>query len=533
LRSLKLQDNQLTGAIPAGLGNLNSLENLWLQKNQLTGTIPVELGGLTNLVMLFVSENQLTGTVPTELGNLTSLAELGLGNNLLTGAIPSALGNLNLGTLNLEYNQLTGSIPPELGNHSGLSWLILGHNQLTGTIPVGLGNLLYLEYLDLRDNHLNGSLPAEIGDMQWLDHLWLNSNGFSGEIPSTLVNTNRRGDDSTIAVDYNALFTSDPALVEFLDLASAGEWRSNQTVAPHGMSAVAKSANAILVSWTPIAYTGDTGGYLVYSSTVSGGPYTLAGTTVNKSASSCLVSGLTGGTPYYFVVRTRTDAHAKNSNTVTSDESAEVSATTVGPLLPTVITSALTDITYAGATGGGNVTAAGDFPVSSRGLCWSMLSAPTLADAHTVDGSGIGVFSCQLTGLSPATTYHARSYATSSAGTVYGNEVTFATLERPNVVVTLQGTRKSEKAWILTRYYGELQVTVANPGSVPVAAYVLRRRTGGGSWEIRKEIAPGLLQGGNCTSFDRYLEKGSSYTYRVEAVDASGTVLAVSGEVNI
>jgi uncharacterized protein (TIGR02145 family) len=46
----------------------------------------------------------------------------------------------------------------------------------------------------------------------------------------------------------------------------------------------------------------------------------------------------------------------------------------------------------------------------------------------TNDGSGTGTFSSSLTGLTPNTTYYVRAYATNSAGTAYGNEVTFKTL---------------------------------------------------------------------------------------------------------
>ena len=39
-----MSNNQLTGAIPAELGNLANLESLSLSLNQLTGGIPAELG---------------------------------------------------------------------------------------------------------------------------------------------------------------------------------------------------------------------------------------------------------------------------------------------------------------------------------------------------------------------------------------------------------------------------------------------------------------------------------------------------------
>jgi uncharacterized protein (TIGR02145 family) len=52
-----------------------------------------------------------------------------------------------------------------------------------------------------------------------------------------------------------------------------------------------------------------------------------------------------------------------------------------------------------------------------------------MSDFRTQDGSGIGVFSTVLRGLTPGTTYYARSYAKNAGGLVaYGNEVTFTTV---------------------------------------------------------------------------------------------------------
>ena len=70
---LSLHGNELSGAIPAALGDLTNLQQLLLSGNGLTGTIPAELGGLTNLQQLLLNDNALTGTIPAELGSLTNL----------------------------------------------------------------------------------------------------------------------------------------------------------------------------------------------------------------------------------------------------------------------------------------------------------------------------------------------------------------------------------------------------------------------------------------------------------------------------
>ena len=139
---LYLFSNQLTGAIPAEIGNLINLSNLYLNNNQLTGAIPPEIGNLTNLTHLYLNYNQLTGSIPLEIGNLTNLTNLYLNNNQFTSSISSEIGNLtNLTHLFLSSNQLIGSIPPEIGNLTNLNGLYLGWNQLTGEIPESICDL--------------------------------------------------------------------------------------------------------------------------------------------------------------------------------------------------------------------------------------------------------------------------------------------------------------------------------------------------------------------------------------------------------
>ncbi|RWY45984.1 cadherin-like beta sandwich domain-containing protein, partial [Mucilaginibacter gilvus] len=95
--------------------------------------------------------------------------------------------------------------------------------------------------------------------------------------------------------------------------------------------------------------------------------------------------------------------------------------------VPALTTTAASGITAASATLGGNVTRT-DAAVSARGVVYSSSNqTPTIADNKTTNGSGTGIFSASITGLSSSTTYYARSYATSTAGTGYGPVVTFAT----------------------------------------------------------------------------------------------------------
>ena len=184
---LDLADNNLSGEIPAKLGELTSLQFLYLNQNMLSGEIPVELGSLTGLRILYLWGNELSGAIPVKLGSLTSLQQLYLGGNKLSGAIPVELGGLtSLQELSLAQNMLRGEIPVELGNLTSLRRLYLWGNELSGAIPVELRKLTSLQELSLRNNELRGEIPAELGDLTNLRILNLRDNELRGATPVEL-----------------------------------------------------------------------------------------------------------------------------------------------------------------------------------------------------------------------------------------------------------------------------------------------------------------------------------------------------------
>ena len=88
--SLKVQNRQLDGRIPAEIGSLDELVDLWMYNNELTGPIPAEIGNLPNLRTLMLKDNDLSGQIPLTLGNLT-LDRLWLRGNEFTGCVPRNL----------------------------------------------------------------------------------------------------------------------------------------------------------------------------------------------------------------------------------------------------------------------------------------------------------------------------------------------------------------------------------------------------------------------------------------------------------
>ena len=171
LRYLNIYDNQLT-SVPAEIGQLTSLEWLTLSENQLT-SVPAVIGQLTSLRDLYLADNELT-SVPAEIGQLTALTTLHLNNSQLT-SLPAEFGLLtSLMRLNLHDNKLT-SLPAEIGRLTSLEMLHLQGNQLT-SLPAEIGQLASLQVLNLRGNQLT-RVPAEIGQLASpLRSLWLDDN---------------------------------------------------------------------------------------------------------------------------------------------------------------------------------------------------------------------------------------------------------------------------------------------------------------------------------------------------------------------
>lgn len=161
-----------------------------------------------------------------------------------------------------------------------------------------------------------------------------------------------------------------------------------------------------------------------YSSTATiptiAGTKTIDGIGIGAFISS--LSGLTANTTYYI------RAYATNAiGTAYGDVKSFSTSTATMPVgITTTSTSAVTQTT---ALSGGNINNDGGATISSRGVCWSNTSSnPTIANTKTINGSGVGAYLSALTILLPGTTYYVRAYATNSAGTAYGNVITFTTV---------------------------------------------------------------------------------------------------------
>jgi hypothetical protein len=154
-----------------------------------------------------------------------------------------------------------------------------------------------------------------------------------------------------------------------------------------------------------------------------------------------LITGLSGSTTYYCRAYAINSAGTSYGNEITF-------ITSPAPTAPAVNTMGASNITETSALGGGEVTADGGSTVTARGVCWSTAHNPTIDNSHTSNGNGLGLFNSNITGLSGNTDYYVRAYATNIAGTSYGNEVAFKTLQGLTIpaVYTTDATNITESS---------------------------------------------------------------------------------------
>jgi uncharacterized protein (TIGR02145 family) len=134
-----------------------------------------------------------------------------------------------------------------------------------------------------------------------------------------------------------------------------------------------------------------------------------------------ILTGLTSGENYYI------KAYAINSQGI-SYGYPEVFTTSSNVTTPTVTTTPVTVFAATSATVGGNVTADGGATITERGVYYGASQNPVANGTKLQIGNGTGVFSSNLPGLNPKTTYYITAYAINSKEPAYGLQVSFTTL---------------------------------------------------------------------------------------------------------
>lgn len=125
----------------------------------------------------------------------------------------------------------------------------------------------------------------------------------------------------------------------------------------------------------------------------------------------------------------------------------------------TLTTTAATGITCTAAVSGGSISNDGGSPITARGICYHTSPGPTTSNPIINSGTGTGAFTANISGLTAGTTYYVRAFATNSAGTAYGNEISFTTSTgcQPKIyvsgwhdVINPSGNIRTPKVWTNT-----------------------------------------------------------------------------------
>ena len=204
-------------------------------------------------------------------------------------------------------------------------------------------------------------------------------------------------------------------------------------------------------------------------------------------AYSANITGLTPSTLYYI------RSYAINSTGTVYGAQRTFSTIVV----PTVLTTAATDVTTTSATGHGEITSDGGGAITARGFVWAETSNPTLANGHVTEGgTTTGAFTDTLEPLTPSKTYYYRAYATNSAGTAYGSNQVLSTEAtppaQPSEMVPASGSATDDLTPTLSWKY--------NPGSANDLQYAYQVMV------IRQSDSTTMFDSGKVVSADHTLD---------------------------
>jgi hypothetical protein len=305
-------------------------------------------------------------------------------------------------------------------------------------------------------------------------------------------------------------------LTNFARTGTTSNWvESYAMVVPISTAATSTTASGFTANWTaPV--TGTLNNYLLEVATDAAFTSLVSGynpKTVTSSSTSSSVTGLSTYVTYYY--RVRAD---KTSLTGQGDYSNGITVQTL-PIAPTVTTQAVSSITATTATGNGNITSLGVPNPTAYGVCWNTGGTPTISDSKVDNGaaSATGAFTASINGLNANTTYHVRAFATNTAGTSYGTEVTFTTSAIASTVTT-----QAVSSITATSAIGNGNITslgVPNP-----TAYGVCWNTGGTPTTSDSKVDNGAASAtGAFTASIAGLTANTTYHVRAYATSTAGT----------
>ena len=235
------------------------------------------------------------------------------------------------------------------------------------------------------------------------------------------------------------------------------------------------------------------------------------GTTASGSFTS-VMNNLEENTTYYVRAYATNSAGTGYGNVVTF-------TTSVNITLPELTTAAITNLAYNTATSGGTITGNGGAAITASGICWSKTNnTPTLSDSTTAGTTASGSFTSVMNNLEENTTYYVRAFATNSAGTGYGNVVTFTT--PVNITLPLLTTAAITNLAYNTATSGG--TITANGGAAITASGICWSKTNN-TPTLADSKTSGTTASGSFTSVMNNLEENTTYYVRAYATNSAGT----------
>lgn len=215
--------------------------------------------------------------------------------------------------------------------------------------------------------------------------------------------------------------------------------------------------------------------YSLSSNPTTAGSKAIAG--AGTGSFTATLSDLQAGRTYYY------RAYAISDQGIAYGE--ERTFKTLSYDLPTVQTGSTVSVGYTSAECAANVLSDGGQTVTERGICYSLSHNPTIDDAHSLQGNGVGSFTATLGNLKVGRTYYYRAYAINALGTAYGEEYSFTTentftiapagtnFTAQNITFAAYiGSGKSEPSYSET--YGTLRIYANGRLTIESSVYTLR-----------------------------------------------------------
>ncbi len=298
--------------------------------------------------------------------------------------------------------------------------------------------------------------------------------------------------------------------------------------APSGLLAAAVSSFIIDLSWTDNSYDED--GFRVERKTGAGGTWAQVAS-VGPDVAAHRDPGLAEDTTYVYRVRAYNDAGESSYSNEASETTPEYRPRLRVPVANIAFgnvnicsTSVLMTTLYNDGTAPLTVTAVNRTSGAAE-LTYASPSPPFVIPASGSLGISVRFAPQEVTAASAVFTVLSNdpdnpSAPFSATGTGF----------LPAITVALSVERLTERAWIIRRDYARLTATVTKAAPFVVTTYRLSRRSGSGAYVTVRDFTEAEFASGTLVTNDTFLAAGTSYFYRMDALDCQGRTIASSND---